>query len=429
MSATHYELDCVGCGRSYTDSERGFLLTCSESHRPALLRARYSERQLSVHADHPGMFRYSDWLPVRRIPKVANGPICYQSSGLGGYLKLDNLFIAFNGYWPEKGALLETCSFKELEAYAVCGRIPQEERRTMVVSSAGNTGMAFLQVCADADVPVLVVLPESALANLWVTRDRHPRSVVVALQGNVDYLDVIELGRRISALEPFYTEGGASNVARRDGMGTVVLSAVEHIGRIPAHYFQAVGSGTGGIAAWEMSLRLKEDGRFGRHARMKLHFVQNSPFTIMTDAWQMGRPELPLVDEAVSRDQTRRLYAQVLSNRSPAYSVAGGVYDALVDTHGDMYSVSQREAEEAGELFRKLEGNDLHPAAEVALAGLIQAVRAGRIRRKESVLLNVTGGGGERLAREGKKRELKPDIVVRPGDNIEELSTRIPVRI
>jgi len=429
MSASHYELACLECGRSYRDADSGFFLSCPEHHRPSLLRARYAERRLTIHGENPGMFRYSDWLPVRRILKEANGPICYESSGLGGYLKLDNLFIAFNGYWPEKGALLESGSFKELEANAVCARVPSGESRRMVVSSAGNTGMAFLHVCTQNDVPVVVVVPESALGSLWTTTERSPLTTVAVLAGNVDYLDVIEAGKKLSEMETFYPEGGALNVARRDGMGTVLLSAVEHIGELPSHYFQAIGSGTGGIAAWEMSLRLREDGRFGRHAKMKLHFVQNSPFTIMTDAWRLSLPELPAVDERVSREQISSLYAQVLSNRKPPYSIKGGVFDALTDTHGDMYSVSMKEAEEAGELFQKLEGIDLHPAAQVALGGLIQAVRAGRIRRRESVLLNVTGGGSERLSREEKKREVKPDVVIHPGDNIEEIVTRNLVRI
>ena len=58
-------------------------------------------------------------------------------------------------------------------------------------------------------------------------------------------------------------EGGAKNVARRDGMGTVMLDAAVTIGRMPDYYFQAIGSGTGGIAAWEAALRLRDDGRFG----------------------------------------------------------------------------------------------------------------------------------------------------------------------
>ncbi|MFR4038353.1 MAG: hypothetical protein ACLTZT_11530 [Butyricimonas faecalis] len=36
----------------------------------------------------------------------------------------------------------------------------------------------------------------------------------------------------------FSPGGGAKNVARRDGMGTTVLSAVEKIGRIPDYYFR-----------------------------------------------------------------------------------------------------------------------------------------------------------------------------------------------
>jgi len=54
--------------------------------------------------------------------------------------------------------------------------------------------------------------------------------------------------------------GGARNIARRDGMGTTVLSAADCIGRIPDVYFQAVGSGTGAIAAHEANERLLEDG-------------------------------------------------------------------------------------------------------------------------------------------------------------------------
>ncbi len=60
-------------------------------------------------------------------------------------------------------------------------------------------------------------------------------------------------------------EGGAKNVARRDGMGTVMLDAAVTMKEMPDDYFQAIGSGTGGIAAWEASMRLRDDGRFGKH--------------------------------------------------------------------------------------------------------------------------------------------------------------------
>jgi cysteate synthase len=59
-----------------------------------------------------------------------------------------------------------------------------------------------------------------------------------------DYTDAINLAGRIVKLPGMVPEGGARNVARRDGMGTMMLDAAVTIGKMPDHYFQAVGSGT-----------------------------------------------------------------------------------------------------------------------------------------------------------------------------------------
>jgi cysteate synthase len=414
----HYRLSCVRCGTSYEDTEDAFFLDCAEKHPPSLLRAVYDNTDFSVRTDLCGIFRYHDWLPVRRSLECAGRPVVYRSERLASVLGLEKLYIAFNGYWPERGAKLETCSFKELEATAVCARASAGSGRRLVVSSAGNTGRAFLQMGSLAGIPLLVVVPESALPDMWLTVDRHPCVKLAVLKGGADYWDAIQLGNSISALDGFYPEGGARNIARRDGMGTVLLSAAEAIKEIPDHYFQAVGSGTGGIAAWEMNRRLSESGKFPSKS-MKLHFVQNEPFAIMTQAWRAGSRELPPVPEREAKGRISRMHSRVLSNRKPPYGIAGGVFDALMDSSGCMYSVSNEEAESAGTLFESLEGCDIDPAAEVALAGMIHAIRAEKISPAESVLLNVTGGGYKKLAEEGRMRSVEPDFVFMPGDAVE----------
>ncbi len=72
---------------------------------------------------------------------------------------------------------------------------------------------------------------------------------LIAVKG--DYYDAIQIAEKVQSLPGFTPEGGARNIARRDGMGTVMLDAALTLGRMPDHYFQAVGSGTGGISAWE----------------------------------------------------------------------------------------------------------------------------------------------------------------------------------
>jgi cysteate synthase len=424
MKNKHYRLACVRCGAYYDDDADGFLLDCPERHPPSLLRAVYDRIEFSIKKELSGIFRYRDWLPIGNPLARAGRPVVYQSERLASALGLEKLFIAFNGYWPARGARLETCSFKELEAMSVCARAPRHCGKSLVVSSAGNTGRAFLQMGSLNAIPLVVVVPESALPDMWITVDKHPCVKLAVVEGGADYFDAIQLGNTIASQEGYYPEGGAKNTARRDGMGTVLLSAAEAMGEIPDHYFQAVGSGTGGIAAWEMARRLAKSGSMAPKT-MKLHFVQNEPFAVMTEAWKAGSRELPVFEEREAKGRISRLHSKVLSNRKPPYGIAGGVFDALTETKGEMYAVANEEAASAGDLFESLEGADIDPAAEVAIAGLIHAVRDGKIGPAESVLLNVTGGGSKIMEEESRKRPVKPDFAFRPGEAPESIREKL----
>ncbi|CAM5714548.1 cysteate synthase [Streptomyces badius] len=53
------------------------------------------------------------------------------------------------------------------------------------------------------------------------------------------------------------------------------------------------------------------------------------------------------------------------------------------------------------------------PAAAVAVASLFTAVAEGRVPRNASVLLNITGGGRARMARDHTLRQAEPHLRVR----------------
>ena len=116
--------------------------------------------------------------------------------------------------------------------------------------------------------------------------------------------------------------------------------------------------------------------------------------------------------------------AQVLGNRNPPYSITGGLYDALTDTDGCMYRVTNEQARSAGLLFEESEGIDIDPAAEVAVAALLEAARGGRIRPRDSVLLNITGGGRRRLHSSHRTAAVREDAIF----TMEELRARGPAR-
>ncbi|HEY9645102.1 MAG TPA: cysteate synthase [Chroococcidiopsis sp.] len=428
MGRAKYVLRCTACGEDYEPDP--FRLQCDADHEPALLRAVYRSKKLEVKTDLPGLFQFMDWLPTDHYLDVVGKPITYESKNLAHYLGLENLFISFNGYFPERNAQLRTCSFKELEAPSVLARIPKNHPRTLVIASAGNTGRAFANICSDRQIPLLLVVPEKNVSAIWSIRRFHPCVCLVVVGGGGDYSDAIALGKYISQLNDFFPEGGAANVARRDGMGLTVLDAAVTIGRIPDHYFQAVGSGTGGISAWEANLRLLEDGRFGSN-RMKLHLAQNAPFNPMVDAWKARSRSIPLVSEDAARAQIDQVSAQVLTNRQPAYPLVGGLYEALMDTNGVMYAATNDESERARVLFEELEGIDIGPAAGVATAALLQAVNAGQIGKQDYTLLNITSGGFKRIQQDYPLHYLEPSMVFAPHEItldsvVERMKQRLP---
>lgn len=400
MADRGYRLRCRACGAVFADD--GVLLTCPQAHAPGLLVTDYAGTRLEPDDRASGMFRYHRWLPVRTWPDGSGtGTVTYRSTALSRITGLDNLWLSFNGYWPERGAMLPTGTFKDLEAAAVLARLPAERRTsTLVLASAGNTAAAFARACSDVEHPCLLIVPETGLADLRFAGRLSARVMVVALSGGADYSDAITLADRVADQSDadWVVTGGAANVARRDAVGTVLLAATESIGRMPDYYVQAVGSGAGGIAAYEASVRLIADGRYGDRLP-RLLLAQNHPYAPMAGAWRAGTRHLD-VDAERARAQIRQLGAPVLSTRRPAYSLTGGLFDALTATDGAMLAITNAEAAAARRLIEETEGIDVDPAAAVALASLLRAARAGRLERNAVVLLNITGGGRERLLRD-----------------------------
>jgi cysteate synthase len=420
---TNYLLQSVRTGQLFLD--KGWTLEAPDENEPTLIRAVYEKKQLDLGENAHGFYQFANWLPIRRTLQGSAAPISYKSEKLAKVLGLTNLYITFSGYWPEKGANMKTCSFKETEAYAVIGRMPENFNKVLVVASAGNTARSFAKVCSDNNIPLLLFVPEDNLDALWFDTPINENVKLVSSAKGSDYFDAIHLSNIACELDKYVAEGGAKNVARRDGMGTTTLSAVTTIGQIPDYYFQGVGSGTGAIAAWEANIRLLEDGRFG-HTKMKLMVSQNSPFQPLYDAWQIDSRQLLPLDDDKARKQVELILAKVLSNRKPPYSIYGGLYDALKDSKGEILLVDNQAALKAAKLFEEMEGIDIHIAASVAVASLKQAVLDGKIEKDALILLNITGGGEAKFKLEHKKLYvLKPCLSFPINPDPEEVKAKL----
>lgn len=416
---TNYKLVTVATKNTFDDT--GWVLDDKSCDCPSLIRAEYQNKELQVKDEQLGLYKFCDWLPVKRMMKGSAAPVTYKSDGLAKYLGLNNLYITFSGHFPQRGVKMTTCSFKETEAYSVCGRM-ENNGKVLVVASAGNTARAFAKVCSDNDIPLLLCVPEDNLDALWFHEPLKSCVKLIVAKSGGDYYDAIHLSNLALKCDKYYAEGGAKNIARRDGMGTTVLSAVTHIGRIPDYYFQAVGSGTGAIAAWEANMRFINDGRYGNN-KMKLMVSQNAPFVPMYEAWSADSREMLPYDDHRARRDVEEIDAKVLSNRKPPYGIIGGLYDALKDTGGEILVATNQEGREAQRLFRELEGIDIHPAAGIATATLIAKAQANELDKDAIVMLNITGGGEELAKKDKQLWYLKPNHVFDLNPKEEEVLT------
>jgi len=397
---SHFSIRCRKCGKILENAFCDFCEHCPDS----LLVTDYHEARFA-ECKATGAWRFN-WLPVHKPQTDQPGPVVYRSQYLAGEIGLDNLYIAFNGYWPAKGALLETCTFKEFEAAVVLQNARENGVKGLVVASAGNTARAFAHLSAVTGFPVIIIVPRMCLMEMWYLESNSTVPTLAVADG--DYADSIDVAKRVALTHGFPFEGGVKNIAKRDGLGIVMLEAVSKIGRLPDHYVQAVGSGTGAIGAWEMAERFVKDGRFGSRLPV-LHLGQNLPFAPMLHAWeQRSRTLFPddLKPELISQITTR-----VLSTRYPAYSVTGGIYDALSSTGGRMYGVDNAAVYAGMEMFEKAEGIDIVPASGVAVVVLLHAVTTGAIGRSDTVLLNITGGGEARLRQDRKTYTVVPKFI------------------
>ena len=133
----------------------------------------------------------------------------------------------------------------------------------------------------------------------------------------------------------------------------------------------------------------------------------------MYDSWKAGSRELLPLDPDVSRKNSEIILATVLSNRKPPYSIAGGLYDVLKASGGDMYLATNDDIVNWILKFFKFEGCDILPAAACAVSGLANALENGDVGKDETVMLNITGGGMLNATYMGYVQK-SPDLVLSP---------------
>ena len=80
FTPTEYKLVCVATGEEFEDN--GWTLDYAGYDKPSLIRAAYAKKQLTVYEGDCGLYKFRDWLPMKRMLKCSSSPVTYKSKGL-----------------------------------------------------------------------------------------------------------------------------------------------------------------------------------------------------------------------------------------------------------------------------------------------------------------------------------------------------------
>ena len=400
-----YLLKCLGTGDLIEDA---YTLKYTDN---ALLQAKFNG-PIEVKPLE-GVWKYLDWIPTSTSNEYVAGTTTYKAEALGKSLGMSNLWVTFHGYWPEKGGMCPTGSFKDMEAVPTIQRLHDHGCKGLICASAGNTARGFTHFCGLAGMPLIVVVGKDHGHRIW-TKVGHPtESVKVVVVEDGDYYDAKTVAKAIAKkLTGWQMEGSVHNVARRDGIGSLILDAAFTIGAMPEHYFQGIGGGPGPIGVHEMAERLIESGQFEGPAPRQ-HLSQNVEHSPIHNAWQAKRDHLVPEDYP---PQDVEVYSDYLMNKGPAYGQVGGVHDILKASNGQTYVVERKDAIAAKTQFESIEGIDIMTPGAVAMASLQQALASGEVDPDACTVLNISGGGVERLKQEHATETVEPWLRVTKAD-------------
>lgn len=410
-----YYIRCPNCGKIYRDD--GIIHTCHICTNP-LLDAVYTTPPFKRKIKN--IFDYG-WIPVRQKIKTDIKPVVYKSESLGDYFGIKHLYIAFSGYWPEKGAFMRTCTFKDLETHVAISRIGQIND-TIVVPSTGNVARSFAYICCKTNNKCLIITLKDSMHKMWLPIDNldsldnfNDNIKLILLGKDFNYTDAITLCEKLCTHRNFFYDGGWKNVARRDGAGLVYLEFLRKFRCLPDFYVQAVGSGVGALGVYGHQKRLKQKNDFPT----RIIAVQSSPLHPIYDFIKgIAKPY-----EVLEREE-RYTKIKELTNLKPPLHYVNGIGEAIRNTNGDVYYTTYSQAKRGVKIFKKCEGIDILLPAGVAVYSLHKLVEDYKIDN-EKVLIHITGGGLKRLKKDYKIVRIKPTYYTKSHEEVEEFIKNI----
>jgi threonine synthase len=376
-------LDCGMTGeRHAADTLHGL----SRAGKPLLVRydlealgRAVSKEDVARRPD--GMWRYREFLPVRRVENIVSlgegatpilsCPRLDRRHGLasGGEILVKDESRLPTGSFKARGLAMAVSMAKELGV------------SRMAMPTAGNAGAALAAYCSRAGMESYVFCPED-------TPDVTVREI--ALQGAKLYRVnglINDCGKIVgdgTAAMGWFDTSTLKEPYRIEGKKTMGLELADQLGwQLPDAIFYPTGGGTGLIGMWKLFDELEAIGWIGPE-RPRMVAVQSSGCAPIVKAFEEGRDHAePWLDA----------HTIAYGLRVPAAIGDFLILRAVRASGGFAVAVDDKDIVAARAEVARTEGLHLGPEGAATYAAYGQALADGRVGRDERVVLFNCGTG------------------------------------
>jgi threonine synthase len=393
-------LQCIRCGKDHKLTDTKYNCTSCGGNLQVLYDYNLIKKRLNydVLKDNPerSIWRYLDILPVtsiKNVPPVQVGwtPL-YRAEKLGAEVGVSNLYIKDDGRNP-------SASFKDRASAVVVARALEIKEKVICCASTGNAASSLACLTGSLDMKTVIFVPETApsakVAQLLVYG-----ATVIMVKGTYD--DAFDLCLKATAEYGWYNRSTGINPFTREGKKTCAFEICEQMNwETPDKVFVSVGDGNIISGMWKGFVEFHRLGIIERLPQLVAVQAENSDS--VKRAFESGGDLQPVSGATI---------ADSISVSMPRDGMAAVM--AIKDSGGFAVSVTDAEILEAIPLIARGSNVFAEPAAAATYAGLRKAVKEGKVKENESVVLLISGNGlkdiQSAMKSVGKPYIINPDI-------------------
>ncbi|MCS7203814.1 MAG: threonine synthase [Thermodesulfovibrio sp.] len=372
-------LKCRECGRDYPIEP---IYVCEFCFGP--LEAVYDYKKIKkvlsrrvIERRPKTLWRYKELLPIDGEPQVG------LSSGFTPLVKAENLarYIGVKELYIKDDTVAHpTLSFKDRVVAVALTKAKEFGFDTAACASTGNLAHAVSAHGAKAGFKRFIFIPASLEQSKIIASIVYEPNLI-AVDGNYD--DVNRLCSEIANkyrwafvninIRPFYAEGSK----------TMGFEIVEQLGwEAPDNIVVPCASGSLLTKIWKALKELREIGML-KEVETKIYGAQATGCSPISTAFKKGTDVIkPVKPNTVAK-------SLAIGNPADGYYAL----QAVKESGGAMEDVSDEEIVEAIKILAKTEGIFAETAGGVTLATYIKLLKEGKIDKKDSTVLCITGNG------------------------------------